>query len=205
MQEITLKAQNLSKRFGNQLIFQNFSFELSGPGLYAITGKNGSGKSTLLKILSGLLSPSTGTVELVIRSKKFTADYYYQLSIAAPYQELPEELTLAELVDLYSTFRTLDLPDKADLHKNFCLPNTGLKPIKTFSSGMKQRVRLGLAFYTRAAILFLDEPVSNLDQEGTEWYQSNVKSHSTQKLIVVSSNHQQEEYPEAKGIFEILQ
>ena len=203
MQEIILKAQSLSKRFGNQTVFKDFSFELIGPGLYAIVGRNGSGKSTLLKILSGLLSPSAGHVEVFINSKKITEEYFKELSIATPYQELPEELSLSELVKFYQSFRILNLPNKTHLNKNFLLPDTRSKPIKTFSSGMKQRVRLGLAFYTKASILFLDEPTSNLDQEGIDWYLSNVKSLSDQKLVVVSSNHQQEEYPEARGILEI--
>lgn len=203
MEEIVLKAQNLSKRFGNQIVFQNFSFELTGPGLYAITGKNGSGKSTLLKILAGLLSPTSGRVEVFVHSQKIVEDYFKELSIATPYQELPEELTLAELIEFYKTFRKLDLLDYENLDQYLYLVNSGLKPIKTFSSGMKQRVRLGLAFRTKGSLLFLDEPTSNLDQEGTDWYQLNVRLLASQKLIIVSSNHQPEEYPDAKGILEI--
>ncbi|MCX8149271.1 ABC transporter ATP-binding protein [Thermaurantimonas aggregans] len=203
MEKIVLKAQNLSKRFGNQLVFKDFSFELKGPGLYAITGRNGSGKSTLIKILCGLLAPTTGRVMPFVNDVEVAEHYFSLISIATPYQELPEELSLAELVDFYSAFRTLNLPDTADLYKNFQLPVTGQKPIKSFSSGMKQRVRLGIAIYTHAPFLFLDEPTTNLDATGIQWYKSLIMEQISKKLIVVSSNHLPEEYPNAKGIFEI--
>lgn len=203
MEKIVLKAQNLSKRFGNQLVFTNFSFELEGPGLYAITGRNGSGKSTLLKILCGILAPSTGRVIPIVRDVAITERYASLVTIATPYQELPEELSLAELIDFYAAFRSLKLPYPSDLYKNFQLPDTGQKPVKSFSSGMKQRVRLALAMYTHAPFLFLDEPTSNLDASGVLWYKSLILEQLSKKLIVVSSNHLPEEYPNAKGVFEI--
>ncbi|MFN4300337.1 MAG: ATP-binding cassette domain-containing protein [Thermaurantimonas sp.] len=203
MEKIVLKAQNLSKRFGNQLVFKDFSFELEGPGLYAITGRNGSGKSTLLKILCGLLAPTAGEVKPLIDGVQITERFTSLISIATPYQELPEELSLKELVDFYAAFRALQLPNTDDLYINFQLPITGQKPIKSFSSGMKQRVRLGLAIYTQVPFLFLDEPTSNLDATGVQWYKSLVLEQLPKKLIVVSSNHLPDEYPNARGIFEI--
>lgn len=203
MEKIVLKAQNLSKRFGNQLVFKDFSFELEGPGLYAITGRNGSGKSTLLKILCGLLAPTAGKVTPLINGVQITEHYASHISIATPYQELPEELCLKELVDFYAAFREVQLPYTDDLYKNFQLPATGQKPIKSFSSGMKQRVRLGLAMYTHAPFLFLDEPTSNLDASGVQWYKSLVLDQLSKKLVIVSSNHLPDEYPNAKGVFEI--
>lgn len=203
MQEIVLRAQNLSKRFGRQILFVDFSFELTGPGLYAIVGRNGSGKSTLLKILSGILTPTSGQIILQINEQKINEIDYKKMSFAAPYQELPEELSLPELVSFYNGFRHLNLPIPIDVYESFQLPKTGDKPIKSFSSGMKQRVRLGLAFFTDAPLLFLDEPTSNLDAAGIEWYRHYVRILSEHRLIVVSSNHHLDEYPDANGILEI--
>ncbi|GCD80115.1 ABC transporter ATP-binding protein [Schleiferia thermophila] len=202
MQEILLKAQNLSKQFGHHLIFSEVNFELKGPGLYAITGSNGSGKSTLLKILAGIMAPSSGQVTFRCNEYNITDEYYKHLSYAAPYQELPEELTLGELVQFYGSFRSLNIKT-SELYQHFQLPDTGDKILKTFSSGMKQRVRLGLALLTEANITFLDEPTSNLDRQGIEWYQHLLSKKRNERLIIVASNTQREEYPDPLAIFEI--
>ncbi len=68
------------------------------------------------------------------------------------------------------------------------------KQIKYFSSGMKQRVRLGLAILSNTAILLLDEPASHLDKNGIEWYRKLMTEYSGERLVVVCSNHQEKEY-----------
>ncbi|MBC7744870.1 MAG: ATP-binding cassette domain-containing protein, partial [Flavobacterium sp.] len=64
--------------------------------------------------------------------------------------------------------------------------------LKNFSSGMKQRVKLALAFCSDTKILLLDEPVSNLDHQGVEWYLSLIEQFSSDRLVIVCSNQQQE-------------
>jgi len=66
------------------------------------------------------------------------------------------------------------------------------KAIKNFSSGMKQRVKLALAFCSDTQILLLDEPTSNLDQQGVEWYLSLIEQCSSNRLVIVCSNQEQE-------------
>jgi ABC-type multidrug transport system ATPase subunit len=68
------------------------------------------------------------------------------------------------------------------------------KFISNFSSGMKQRLKLALAFYTDTPALFLDEPGTNLDSQAFAWYQNNLKNSIGQRLIVIASN-QPDEYP----------
>lgn len=66
------------------------------------------------------------------------------------------------------------------------------KPVKNFSSGMKQRLKLGLAFFSESPLLFLDEPTTNLDDAGIKWYQSMIDEQTTNRLVVVSSNQKHE-------------
>ena len=77
------------------------------------------------------------------------------------------------------------------------------KPIANFSSGMKQRVKLGLAFFTQADLIFLDEPTTNLDQEATGWYHEQLKNLPRNCTIFIASN-QTNEYPSDANILNIL-
>ena len=66
------------------------------------------------------------------------------------------------------------------------------KLISNFSSGMKQRLKLGLAFFSESSIAFLDEPTSNLDEKGVNWYLENVREILNKKLVFISSNQKHE-------------
>ena len=68
------------------------------------------------------------------------------------------------------------------------------KAIKYYSSGMKQRVKLGLAILSNSPILLLDEPLSNIDKNGAEWYGNMIQKYSSNRIIIVCSNNQKEEF-----------
>ena len=91
---MTITTQNLGKRFNREWIFKKLSYNFQ-PGVYAVIGPNGSGKSTLLQVLWGQLPYSTGSVDYMEGHNAIAADDVYQhLTIAAPYLDLTEELTL---------------------------------------------------------------------------------------------------------------
>ncbi|MEM1406043.1 MAG: ABC transporter ATP-binding protein [Bacteroidota bacterium] len=191
---IEIKLDNLSKRFNQEIIFKNLNYHFSAGNCYAITGANGSGKSTLLKTIAGFSLPSKGSVKYHLDGKLIDLDEIYKyISIASPYMELIEDFTLQELLIYHSKFKAFkkefsidDVIDKMDL------TNARQKAVKNFSSGMKQRVKLGLAFFSKAHVTFLDEPTTNLDVQGAEWYQEQLKI-ITDRLIIIASN-QKEEY-----------
>ncbi|WP_026464126.1 ABC transporter ATP-binding protein [Adhaeribacter aquaticus] len=188
-----IKTSGLGKRFNYEWIFRNFSYEFSPEKAYAILGHNGSGKSTLLNILSGYLSTSEGTLSHSINGKPIEVDHLFrQLSFTAPYLELIEEFTLTELLSYHMHFRQMLTKDKEDLIDRLYLQKAKHKFVKDFSSGMKQRLKLGLAIYTDAPLLLLDEPTTNLDQEGIDWYLEHVNQNRKQKLVIVSSNIEHE-------------
>ncbi len=157
---------------------------------YAILGPNGSGKSTFLKILSGILPQSGGTMIYQQNGKAISPEEWYKhLVWAAPYLELIEEFTLKEQVEFQAKFKKF----RENLSSEAFIEYIGLqkathKPIKYFSSGMKQRLKLGLAFCTDVPVLLLDEPTSNLDKEATEWYKQSVSNNLSEQLVVICSN-----------------
>lgn len=186
-----IKLSNLGKKFQREWIFRNVNFTLEQGESYVLIGPNGSGKSTLMLILSGLLSASEGTLKYEKgNGQQIPAEQFYHFqSIVAPYEEVVEEFTLTELLDFHFAFKpALDNMSSTDIIEALYLTTARYKYIKQFSSGMKQRLKLGLAFYSKSKVLFLDEPCSNLDARGIEWYQQEVKKVLRERLIVICSN-----------------
>ncbi len=179
---------NLGKRFHYHWIFNNLSFEFESNNSYAITGSNGSGKSTLLKVIAGVDSPNTGTITYLLEKEVLDPSQIHRtLTIAAPYQELIEELTLSELLAFHLKFRELTI-SKKDFLLETMLESSANKLIKDFSSGMKQRVKLGLALFTKTACTLLDEPTTNMDQQGIDWYLATIKKIIGSRTLIISSN-----------------
>ncbi len=188
-----LKTENLGKRFNRSWIFRDLTFTFQ-PGIYAITGPNGSGKSTLLRVLWGQLPPSVGTITIQSAKESIAIDEAYRdLVIAAPYMELIEELTLEEMVKFHFSFKKMRVAkDVPELIDKLELSHAREKTIGQFSSGMKQRLKLGLAFFSDVRMIFLDEPTTNLDQIAIQWYWKNLTSLGSESMIFIGSNLENE-------------
>jgi ABC-type multidrug transport system ATPase subunit len=117
------------------------------------------------------------------------------ISYAAPYLDLYEDLTLAEAIDFHMRFRKLRNDWSSDQVMQFMeLARHRDKAIRNFSSGMRQRVRLALAILTDSAVLCLDEPTSNLDRNAVNWYRNLLEQHSSNRIVLVSTNHNTDDY-----------
>ena len=184
-----INLSDLGKRYNYEWIFRHLDYKFLPNTAYAILGHNGSGKSTLLNMLSGYLSPSEGAITYSIGEKVISPDLLYQhLSFTAPYLELIEEFTLGEQVQYHNRFREMNTASVNNFIDRLYLTKAKNKFVKDFSSGMKQRLKLGLAIYTAAPLLLLDEPTTNLDQEGIDWYLEHVNQNRKNRLVVISSN-----------------
>jgi ABC-2 type transport system ATP-binding protein len=185
--QITLS--NIGKRFNREWIFRNVSYTFSVPGKYAITGGNGSGKSTLLQVIAGSLTHNEGNITLIDQQQE--TEFYKHISIAAPYLELIEEMTANELFSFHASFKPLSISEQEALHI-VNLEKAADKQIRYYSSGMKQRLKLALAFFSSTPVLLLDEPTTNLDTDGIALYQHLITNYTAQKLVIISSNDKQE-------------
>ena len=184
-------VHGLGKKFQKHWVFRDFNYHFKNGGSYAITGPNGSGKSTLLQILSGFIPATSGAVLYTMpNSNNIPGDSFYKYhTLASPYLELVEEFTLLEILQFHFNFKKIikGLNLRSIIERLYLSDSTN-KYIKHFSSGMKQRLKLGLAFYAEAPILLLDEPTTNLDEKGVEWYHREITKQQKNKLIIVSSN-----------------
>jgi len=189
-----ISLENIGRRFNREWIFRDVNYTFHSSKSYAILGPNGSGKSTLLQVLSGSLAPSTGKLSYTLNGKGVDVESAYQyLSLAAPYMELIEDFTLSEMIDFHFKFKSY----RDGLDKNAVIDLLGMetnknKLIKYFSSGMKQRAKLALAFCADTPMLLLDEPSSNLDAQGLEWYLSLAQRFTDNRLTVICSNQPNE-------------
>ncbi|WP_162051964.1 ABC transporter ATP-binding protein [Pontibacter pamirensis] len=189
-----INLSKLGKRYNYEWIFRNLTYTFESGSSYAILGRNGSGKSTLLTTIAGYNLHSEGEITYTLKDNRLAPDQAYrQLSLTAPYLELVEEFTLLEMLQFHTHFKPLrhqlshlELIDRLELQR------AKNKFVKDFSSGMKQRLKLGLAIYSDTPLLLLDEPTTNLDQEGVAWYQEHVSQNQEGRLIIVASNIQHE-------------
>lgn len=189
-----ISLTNIGRRFNRDWIFRGINYNFEQGKSYAILGRNGSGKSTLLQLISGSLSPSEGRITAKVKGKLVDdEDLFASLTIAAPYLELIEEFTLSEMIDFHFRFKSYQTgTDKSNLIDMLELNSSKNKALKYFSSGMKQRTKLGLAICTDTPVLLLDEPTSNLDTQAISWYQKLISDFGRNRLVVVCSNQEHE-------------
>ena len=125
--------------------------------------------------------------------------------MVAPALSLPEDFTLSEFLSFHFKFKKLKQGLIVDeLPALFRLEKAKNKYIKNFSTGMKQRLKLGIAFYSDSALILLDEPATNLDTLGIDWYLEEIDKILKEKLIFVCSNRK-EEYQFCRNLIDILE
>lgn len=196
--QLIIEVTGLAKRYNREWIFKNFTQTFRSGQTYAITGPNGSGKSTLLQVLWGQLPQSGGKISYVKNNIAITVDDVFRyVSVAAPYMDLIEEFTLTEQLQFHFKLRKprTGYTIESMIGKLY-MGDSRDKQISNFSSGMKQRVKLGLAFFTETDVIFLDEPGTNLDEKAFAWYKENLaEATQTGSMILIASN-QKSEYPD---------
>ena len=185
-----IALNKIGKRYHYDWIFRDIDYSFHSGQSYAILGPNGSGKSTLMRILSGHLTPSKGSIQFNKNNQPIDKDAVYKnVSYAAPYIELIEELTLKESIAFHRRFKPFGAGiSETDILDLLGFENAEQKQISHFSSGMKQRLKLVLTICSDTPIVLLDEPTTNLDQQGMDWYLDLIDRFAEDRLIIVASN-----------------
>lgn len=188
-----IKCVDIGKRFNRDWIFRHFNYEFITGVSYAITGPNGSGKSTLLQVIAGAVAASEGKTEYQGIDAIDPQEAYQHISIAAPYLDVIEEMTVVEFLRFHATFKSFLPGFTAErVIAAVGLEQAAHKQIRYYSSGMKQRVKLAQAIFSDVPCVLLDEPCTNLDAAGIRLYQQLIASYCKDRLVIVSSNDEQE-------------
>lgn len=186
-----LIVNNLSCQRGYKLLFENLSFELNSGEVLKVSGPNGSGKTSLMKILAGLSSFETGSIDYddtKINSERYNLDFLYLGHLAA----LSPELSCLE--NLKYTMRLGN--DNLDLDFSDALKKIGLEKFKNelvgkLSAGQKKRIALSLLFITQSKVWLLDEPFSALDSKAIKIIETRVEDHCNSGGICILTTHQE--------------
>ena len=189
-----INLTKLGKRFIRDWIFRNLDFQFENGKHYAITGPNGSGKSTLLQIISGSSIFNEGNVQYYDDENILSPEKIFQkLSFSAPYLDMVEEMTLTEFFSFHHNMKgwlpNLNTNEIISLSN---LKNAAHKQIRYYSSGMKQRAKLAQAIFSNVPIVLLDEPLTNLDEEGVALYYELIEKYCKNRLLIISSNDKKE-------------
>ncbi len=165
---ITLSARNLSRRYGQRDIIQNVSLQLKQGEVLGLLGHNGAGKSTTLQMLTGILTPHAGEIEicgfnLSRQPDQAKACIGYLPETPPLYREMRVDDFLIFAARLHRVSSKL-LPDYLSETKHSCgLQESGSKIIGTLSKGYQQRVGIAQAIIHHPQVIILDEPTVGLD------------------------------------------
>lgn len=184
---IILKTTNLCKSFSRQTVVNNISLNIEKNSVYGLLGPNGAGKSTTLKMITGILKPTSGSIEFDGHAWRRKDLNDIGTLIETP--PLYENLTAFE--NLKVRTELLGLPDKR-CHEAFDivgLTNTGKKRAGQFSLGMKQRLGIAIAILNNPRLLILDEPTNGLDPVGIEELRELIRSFPSKGITVILSSH----------------
>jgi len=191
MSDYSVQALSLTKSFGRRLIFKEINFLWEKNGIFGISGPNGSGKSTLVKIIAGLIAPTKGKITHKNSDKEIIPEKLHDhIGFVAPYLVLYEEFTAWENLEIFAKIRGIEL-DKEGVTKlleEFLIYNRRNDLVKTYSSGMKQRLKFVFSLMHLPEVLIFDEPTSNLDEEGKKVVYDIIRTEGRERIVIVASN-----------------
>ena len=191
MSDYSLMSDSISKSFGRRLIFSDINFKWEEKGIFGISGPNGSGKSTLVKIIAGLISPSRG--KLIHKNSTgeiIPEKLHNHLGFVSPYLVLYEEFSAWENLKIFAEIRGVTFDEARILFylNEFLLESRKDDLVKTYSSGMKQRLKFIFALMHSPEVLIFDEPTSNLDDDGKKVVYKIIQDQGKHVVVIVASN-----------------
>lgn len=185
--DMILKTTDLCKNFKGQMAVNNVSLNIRRNSVYGLLGPNGAGKSTILKMLTGILRPTSGSIEFDGHPWKRNDLEHIGALIEMP--PLYENLTAYENLKVRTTLLGLDDARINEVLQIVQLTNTGKKRAGQFSLGMKQRLGIAIALLNSPQLLILDEPTNGLDPLGIEELRELIRSFPCKGITVILSSH----------------
>ncbi len=194
VEKSVIVVNNITKKFGNFTALDNLSLTINENTCVGFLGPNGAGKTTLIKILTGLIRPNIGTVQ--INGTDVEKNHRVALSQIGAIVETPEFYSYMTPHDILSYFGSMrGIPKKVlgekidNVLKTVRLEEWSRKKIGKFSKGMKQRLALASALIHDPSILILDEPTTGLDPRGAVEMREIIKSLKNSGKTIFLSSH----------------
>ena len=189
--DMILETKGLTKKFKGGYANRDISIHVKRNSIYGLLGPNGSGKSTFLKQVTGLLKPTEG--EIYVHGRPWTRKDLKRIGALIESPAIYPNLTASENMEVYRLLYGLENSEgklKIDeLLHNVGLMDAGNKPVKNYSTGMKQRLGLAVALLNSPELLILDEPANGLDPIGIEELRHLISSMPEKGITVILSSH----------------
>jgi len=168
MQEVVIKTDKLTKRFGDFTAVNEITFEAYKGEIFGFLGANGAGKTTAMRMLTGLSNPTSGKAMVAgFDVYKQTEDIKKNIGYMSQKFSLYEDLTVLENLEFYGGIYGLSrqqIKEKSgDLIKDLCLQNEAKKLVSELPLGWKQKLAFSVAIFHNPKIVFLDEPTGGVD------------------------------------------
>ena len=194
-----IRVQNLVKTFGTFTAVNDVSFNVAEGEIFAFLGPNGAGKTTTIKMLTTLLKPTSGSIQLDGLNPETNQNAVRQkFGIVFQDPSLDGDLTAEENMEIHGVL--YHVPHKVrrqrteELLKQFELWDRRKDQVKKFSGGMKRRLEIARGFLHTPKILFLDEPTLGLDPQSRNQLWSHVKKvNEAEKVTVMLTTHYMDE------------
>jgi ABC-2 type transport system ATP-binding protein len=166
--EFAIEARGLRKSYGDVVALAALDLRATAGSVLGVLGPNGAGKTTAVRIMTTLLPPDEGTVEVVgLDAVRDAAALRAKIGLAGQYAAVDENLTGSENLEmvglLYHLGRQASRRRGGELLAHFDLAEAGERVVRTYSGGMRRRLDLAAALVARPQVLFLDEPTTGLD------------------------------------------
>jgi ABC-2 type transport system ATP-binding protein len=188
MQFPAIKADGLSKHYGEAIAVNGVSFEIASGSITGLLGGNGAGKTTTIGMIMGLVAPTAGSV--FVFGADMTREPYrvlHRMNLESPYVDLPHRLTVRQNLTVFGMLygvrgtgeqiarlaRELDLVEFLD------------RPTGKLSAGQKTRVALAKALVNEPDLLVLDEPTASLDPDTADWIRGHLERYRARKQATI--------------------
>ena len=189
-----IRVESVSKWFGSVVAVNDVSFGVQ-PGITGLLGPNGAGKTTLLRLICGLAKPSQGRVTVFGQDPRATPELYRRIGVMSEHESTYEFLTGRQLVELFARLRkTADVRAAAARAVGLVgLAEFEGRAVRTYSRGMKQRIKLAATLVHDPELLLLDEPLSGADPRQRVEFQELLGRLAAEGRTIVLSSHILEE------------
>ena len=204
-----VEVRNLTKRFGGFTAVNNISFEMKEGEILGLLGPNGAGKTTSIHMLLGLITPSSGTINMFgLDLAQHRETILQQVNFSSTYISMPFSLTveenlkvIARLYSLQNIQRRID-----DIIEKLEMGDIQHKLTRKLSSGQMSRLTLAKALMTKPKVLFLDEPTASLDPDIVNKIKGFLKEYQrTEGLSILYTSHNMREMEEMSNRIIFLQ
>ncbi|HEP1924486.1 TPA: lantibiotic protection ABC transporter ATP-binding protein, partial [Streptococcus pyogenes] len=182
-----LKIQNLKKSYGKRTILNNVNMNIPKGKVYALIGPNGAGKSTIMKILTGLVSKTSGSI--IFEGREWSRQDLRKIGSIIEEPPLYKNLSAYDNMKVVTTMLGVSESTILPLLNKVGLGNIDKRPVKQFSLGMKQRLGIAISLINSPKLLILDEPTNGLDPIGIQELREIIESFKSEGMTIMISSH----------------